>query len=61
MGILLSVIAFFSAIIIGYIVKPVHYGSDLEKYILSKNPQNSGDVERLTFEYNQRLTNERII
>jgi hypothetical protein len=30
------------------------YGSDLEKYIVSNNPQHTGDVERLTQEYNQR-------
>ena len=30
------------------------YGSDLEKYIVSGNPQHAGDVERLTTEYNQR-------
>lgn len=29
------------------------YGSDLEKYIVSKNPQHAGDVERLTTEYNR--------
>ena len=30
------------------------YGSDLEKYIVSHNPQHPGDVERLTREYNQQ-------
>jgi hypothetical protein len=30
------------------------YGSDLEKYIVSRNPQHAGDVERLTVEYNQK-------
>jgi hypothetical protein len=28
------------------------YGSDLEKYIISNNPQHPGDVDRLTQEYN---------
>ena len=32
------------------------YGSDLEKYIVSNNPQHVGDVERLTTEYNQRTS-----
>jgi hypothetical protein len=30
------------------------YGSDLEQYIVSHNPQHPGDVERLTTEYNQK-------
>lgn len=30
------------------------YGSDLEKYIVSNNPQHPCDVERLTTEYNQK-------
>jgi hypothetical protein len=28
------------------------YGSSLEEYITSRNPQHAGDVERLTVEYN---------
>jgi hypothetical protein len=32
------------------------YGSTLEQYITSRNPQNAGDVERLTVEYNNKLT-----
>jgi hypothetical protein len=30
------------------------YGSSLEQYIAEHNPQNSGDVERLTVEYNMK-------
>jgi hypothetical protein len=30
------------------------YGSELEQYIVSRYPQNSGDVERYTLEYHYR-------
>lgn len=30
------------------------YGSSLEQYIAERNPQHSGDVERLTVEYNMK-------
>ena len=30
------------------------YGCDLEDYIVSRNPQNCGDVERYTIEYHYR-------
>jgi hypothetical protein len=30
------------------------YGSSLEQYISERNPQNGGDVERLTVEYNMK-------
>jgi len=29
-------------------------GSSLEQYIVDNNPQNNGDVERLTVEYNMK-------
>lgn len=29
------------------------YGSSLEEYITSRNPQNAGDIERLTTEYHK--------
>lgn len=29
------------------------YGSQLEKFILSKNPQNTADVERYTIEFHR--------
>ena len=32
------------------------YGSSLEHYIASHNPQHSGDVERLTVEYNLKVS-----
>ena len=31
------------------------YGSSLEQYITDNNPQHSGDVERLTVEYNLKV------
>lgn len=31
------------------------YGSDLENYIVSHNPQDTGDVERLAQEYNRKF------
>ena len=34
--------------------KPTTYGSDLESYIVSNNPQNEADVDRLAREYNQK-------
>lgn len=32
------------------------YGSNLEQYIVGNNPQNPGDVERLTVEYNTKAS-----
>jgi len=32
------------------------YGSSLEQYITERNPQHSGDVERLTVEYNMKIS-----
>jgi len=32
------------------------YGSSLEQYILDHNPQHTGDVERLTVEYNMKAS-----
>jgi hypothetical protein len=34
--------------------KPQTYGSGLEYYIVSNNPQNAGDVDRLTREYQEQ-------
>ena len=31
------------------------YGTQLENYIISHNPQDTGDVERLAQEYNRKL------
>jgi hypothetical protein len=34
--------------------KPATYGTELEEYITSKNPQNTADVEMLMRQFNQR-------
>ena len=31
------------------------YGSDLEQYITSRNPQDTADVERIAREYDQKV------
>lgn len=36
--------------------KPQTYGSALEQYIVSNNPQSEGDVDRLAREYEQKQT-----
>jgi hypothetical protein len=36
------------------------YGSSLEEYIKSHNPQHAGDVERLTVEYNMKQKEGRL-
>jgi len=36
--------------------KPATYGSEVEAYIVSKNPQNAGDVDRLMREFTQRTS-----
>ena len=38
----------------------VTYGSSLEQYIVDNNPQHSGDVERLTVEYNMKASRKLI-
>jgi len=40
--------------------KNTSYGSDLEKFILSKYPQNNADVERLTLEFEQHIIKNRV-
>jgi hypothetical protein len=35
------------------------YGTQLESYITSKNPQTEGDVERYTREYHDRIIQNR--
>lgn len=35
--------------------KPNTYGSKLEEYIVSHDPKNAGDVERLTREFDQKI------
>ena len=33
------------------------YGTELETYIVANNPQNNGDIDRLTRQYDQRMAN----
>jgi hypothetical protein len=37
------------------------YGSSLEKYIIARNPQHAGDIDRLTLDYHHQISNHRII
>lgn len=37
--------------------KPQTYGSALEHYIISNDPQSEGDVDRLAREFEQKQTN----
>jgi len=39
------------------IQKPTTYGSALEAYIVSKNPQDAGDVDRLMKEFDHKMVN----
>ena len=39
--------------IIKKLFKSYSYGRGLERYIIARNPQNNGDVERYAFEYQQ--------
>ena len=36
------------------IFKSYTYGQGLERYIVERNPQSNGDVERYAFEYQQK-------
>jgi hypothetical protein len=40
--------------------KPTTYGSELEQYIVSRNPQDSCDVDRLAREFDQRMSNRSV-
>jgi|688.fasta_scaffold36276_14 hypothetical protein len=40
--------------IIKKLFKSYSYGRGLERYIIARNPQNNGDVERYAFEYQQK-------
>lgn len=48
-------------VIAGIVVarKPGTYGDSLEQYITNGNPQHSGDVDRLTTEYNRKQSTKR--
>lgn len=37
------------------------YSSELERYITDRNPQNGGDIERLTRQFNTQLSQGRIL
>ena len=37
--------------------RPQTYGSALEEYIVSHSPQNTGDIDRLTYQY--QLSHEK--
>ena len=37
--------------------KPTTYGSALEAYIVSKNPQDGCDIDRITREFDQKVSN----
>ena len=37
--------------------KPQTYGSALEAYIVSNNPQNEGDIDRLMREFDAKMSN----
>jgi hypothetical protein len=43
------------------IFKTPSYGETLEQYILSKNPKDSSDVERLTMEWQRGQCKERLL
>lgn len=36
------------------------YGKELDRYIISHNPQNNADVERLMFEYSNKIQRNMI-
>jgi len=40
--------------------KPTTYGSELETYIVSRNPQDAGDVDRLSREFDIRTSNRSL-
>jgi hypothetical protein len=57
-------IAFLVAVVLpiyGFITNKITYGSELENYIVSRNPKDAGDVERLTMEYSNKLQRNRIL
>jgi hypothetical protein len=37
------------------------YGTELEKYIVGRNPQDVGDIERLTYEFHRKQSNWRFL
>ena len=61
-ALLISIILALAGVGIGLIgmFRETTYGRELESYIISRNPQNAGDVERLTVEY-QREQDRKFI
>lgn len=57
LGVLISALAI---LVVGALIpalandRPNTYGSKLEEYIVSNNPKDTGDVERLTREFEQK-------
>ena len=37
------------------------YGTELEKYIVGRNPQDIGDIERLTYEFHCKQSEWRFL
>lgn len=37
------------------------YSSELERYIINHNPQNGGDIERLTKQYDTQLSQGKLL
>jgi hypothetical protein len=37
------------------------YGSQLEQYIVGRNPQDVGDVERLTYEFHRKQSDWKFL
>ena len=37
------------------------YGTELEKYIVGRNPQDVGDIERLTYEFHRKQSDWRFL
>lgn len=41
--------------------KPTTYSSELESYIINHNPQNGGDIERLTRQYDNHISQGKLL
>ena len=37
------------------------YGTELEKYIVGQNPQDIGDIDRLTYEFQRKQSDWRFL
>ena len=37
------------------------YGTELEKYIVGRNPQDIGDIDRLTYEFHRKQSDWRFL